>query len=382
MISEPTREMIRARLPGLVCLSVLCGILVAGLWPFHAPRNAVTWLENQNGLCFGRYGTIVSSGTFQMAGSGDSSSLEIWLQPAFPNASHTILSFYTPENPLQFSLHQYFSTLVLQREIQSRQHRIGIDGAFRQIKPLFITITSSAQQTVMYVNGALASIFPQFRLDQDLTGQLVIGTSPVANDTWSGQLLGLAIYHRELTAAEVVQHYDTWTKRGRPELSGNERVIALYLFSEHAGNIVHNAIQPGIDLHIPERFSLLQQPFLEPFWKEYKPGWEHWGESILINIVGFIPLGFFFCAYWSYRRPMKRPAVVTTVLGLAISLTIEVLQAYLPTRTSGTSDLMTNINSELISGLCYTARKPPELYSRKSMEVPSFGKWIMATQIK
>jgi hypothetical protein len=275
MISEPTKEIIRVRLPGLVCLSVLCGILVAGLWPFHAPRNAVTWLQNQNGLCFGRYGTIVSSGTFQMAGSGDeaSSSLEIWLQPGRSNASNTFLSFYTPENPLQFSLNQYFSTLVSQREIQSRQLRIGIDGVFRQIKPVFITITSSTQQTAMYVDGALASIFPQFQLGKDLTGQLVIGTSPVANDTWRGQLLGLAIYHRELTAAEVLQHYATWTKQGRPELSGNERVIALYLFSERAGNIVHNAVQPAIDLHIPERFSLLQQPFLEPFWKEYKPGW-------------------------------------------------------------------------------------------------------------
>jgi VanZ family protein len=366
MISEPTREIIRARLPGLVCLSVLCGILVAGLWPFHAPRNAVTWLENQNGLRFGRYGTIVSSGVFQMAGSGDeaSSSLEIWLQPGRSNASSIFLSFSTPENPLQFSLNQYFSTLVLQREIQSRQLRIGIERAFRQIQPSFITITSSTQQTAMYVNGALARIFPQFQLGKDLTGQLVIGASPVASDTWRGQLLGLAIYHQELTAAEVLQHYDTWTKQGRPELSGNERAIALYLFSERSGNIVHNAVQPGIDLHIPERFSLLQQPFLEPFWKEYKPGWEHWVDSLLINIVGFIPLGFFFCAYWSYRRPLKRPAVVTTVLGLAISLTIEVLQAYLPTRTSGTTDLLTNTLGTFLGVMLYGSKTARALLAK------------------
>jgi len=136
MISKPTREMIRARLPGLVCVSVLCGIFVAGLWPFHAPRNAVTWLENQNGVCFSRYGTIMSSGAFQMAGWGDkaSSSFEIWLQPARSSASHTILSFSTPENPLQLSLNQYLSNLVVQREIQNTPHRIGIEGVFRQVK--------------------------------------------------------------------------------------------------------------------------------------------------------------------------------------------------------------------------------------------------------
>src|SRR5437588_358732 len=134
MIRELNIEMIRARLPGLACLSVLCGMLAAGLWPFQAPRNAVTWLENQNGVYFGRHGTIVSSSTFQTAGSEGSSSLEIWLQPGLGNASHTILSFYTPENPLQFSLHQYFSSLILQHDlvlqhlIQSKQHRIGIEG--------------------------------------------------------------------------------------------------------------------------------------------------------------------------------------------------------------------------------------------------------------
>ena len=368
---EPTRAMISARLPGLACISVLCGILVAGLWPFQAPRNAVTWLKNQNGVHFGRHGTMVSSGAFSMAGSEDSSSLEIWLQPGLPNASYTILSFYTPENPLQFSLHQYFSSLILDRESQSRQHRIGIESAFRPIRASFITITSSAQQTTMYVDGALAGVFPQFRLDHGLTGQLVIGTSPVASDTWSGELLGLAIYQQELTAAEVLQHYDTWAKQGRPVLSGNERVIALYLFNEHAGNIVRNAVQ-GIDLYIPKRFSLLHQPFLQPFWKEYRRGWEHWGESVLINIVGFVPLGFLFYAYWSYRRPIKRPVAVTTILGLAVSLTIEVLQAYLPTRTSGTTDLVTNTLGTFLGVMLYSSRIARALLA-KAYGIPPSG---------
>jgi hypothetical protein len=377
MIDESTREMIRARLPGLVCLSILSGMLVAGLWPFHSPRNAVTWLENQNGVYLGRHGTIVSSGTFQTAGLEDSSSLEIWLQPGLPSASRTILSFYKPENPLQFSLHQYFSSLVLQHDLvlqhlsQSRQHRIGIEGVFGPIKPPFITITSSPQQTAIYVNGALARLFPQFRLEKDFTGQLVIGASPVASDTWSGQLLGLAIYHQELTAVQVLQHYDTWTKQGCPDRSGNGRLIALYLFSEHAGNTVHNAIQPGIDLNIPKRFTLLHQPFLQPFWKEYEWGWQNWGDSILINIVGFIPLGFFFCAYWSYRRPMKRPAVVTTLLGLAVSLTIEVLQAYLPTRTSGTTDLMTNTFGTFLGVSLYGSKTGRALLAKVYGILPS-----------
>src|ERR1700732_4047446 len=133
--------MIRSRIPGFVCVVVLCGILVLGLWPFHRRKNDVTWLRNENGLRFGRDGTILSSGTFQMAGSQDeaSGSLEIWLESGLTSDSNTLLSFSKPENPLQFSLHQYLSSLILQRKFQS-EHRtatIGIEGVFRQVKPVF-----------------------------------------------------------------------------------------------------------------------------------------------------------------------------------------------------------------------------------------------------
>jgi VanZ family protein len=327
-------------------MSVLCGILTLGLWPFQRPRNAVAWLGKEDGLRFDVSGTILSSGTFQMAGLQDeaSCSLEIWLEPGLTSDSNTFLSFSTPENPLQFSLHQYLSNLVLKRETWGDQHRtavISIEGIFHQIKPVFITITSGTQETAMYVDGALASTFPEFRLGKDFTGQLVIGTSPVKSDAWPGQLRGLAIYHRELTAEQILKHYETWTTKGVPELLGNERMTALYLFNEHAGNVVHNEIHPGINLYVPERYSVLHQVVLEPFWKEYKPGWGYL-RDILLNVVAFIPLGFFFCSYWSSMRPITRPALTTTVLGLVVSLTIEILQSYLPTRHSGTTDLVTN----------------------------------------
>jgi glycopeptide antibiotics resistance protein len=85
----------------------------------------------------------------------------------------------------------------------------------------------------------------------------------------------------------------------------------------------------------------LHEKFLEPAWKEFNLRSSYW-KSALINIGGFVPFGFFGCAYISITRARNRAALATVVLGTIVSLTIEVLQAYLPTRDSGTTDLITN----------------------------------------
>jgi VanZ family protein len=193
----------------------------------------------------------------------------------------------------------------------------------------------------MYVKGKLARTFPKVRIGDGCAGELVIGTSPVGESSWSGQLKGLALYLHELTPTEILKHYQTWRTHGQPDLARDEHAIAVYLFNERAGNTVHNDLAGGIDLYIPNRFSLLHQRLLNPFWNEFKPGAGYWID-ILVNIAGFIPLGFFFCAYWSSVRPIKHPRLITVVFGLLVSLTIEVLQSYLPTRDSGTTDLITN----------------------------------------
>ena len=71
---------------GAICIAVLCGILVAGLWPFHSPRNEVTWLAEENGLRFAYPGTIMSAGEFQPPVPPESScSIEVWVRAGAPS---------------------------------------------------------------------------------------------------------------------------------------------------------------------------------------------------------------------------------------------------------------------------------------------------------
>lgn len=377
MISESTRKAPRAWILASVCICVLISILVAGLWPFHSPKNQVTWMERANGVRFGEYGTILSLGTFQMRSSQGPApySFEIWLQPGLTIDTNTFLAFYTPESPGSFSLHQSNADLVLeggsQTDDQATPARIYVDNVFRQAKQVFITITLGPEGSTVYIDGALVRKFHQFRpSSNDFRGQLVIGDSPVKTDTWSGQLHGLAIYNRELTALQALDHCKTWTTEKKPQVAENENLVAAYLFREQAGNVVHNEVRGGIDLYIPARYMILHEKFLELPWTEFHADWGYL-KNVLINVGGFIPLGIFFCAYLSSVLQVKHAPVATVILGGSVSLTIEVLQAYLPTRQSGVTDLITNTLGTGVGVMLYgrIARLP--MLAKKSIGFPS-----------
>jgi glycopeptide antibiotics resistance protein len=118
-------------------------------------------------------------------------------------------------------------------------------------------------------------------------------------------------------------------------------VRALYLFDEHAGKIVHDYAGSGGDLYIPEHFLVLNQIVLEPPWKEILTQ-QSYLKNILINVAGFVPLGLLFCAYFSSVSRVRYAAAATVILGFTVSFTIEFLQASLPTRFSGVTDIITN----------------------------------------
>jgi hypothetical protein len=347
-ISRPTNVNIQHTLLTAICACILAGILVAGLLPFHAPKNAISWLQSGNGLFFGKHGSVVSAGSFGSGGptADGSCSLEVWLEPRRVRSSGTILAFYWPAKEVTpFALRQSVSDLKLDRGSQDRESRrtkIYVDDVFARLKPIFLTISAGATGTAIYADGVLVKKSTSFGLSsQDLTGQFIVGNAPSTTDSWSGTVKGIAIYGRELTPSEVKQHFADWTTRKQPEAATSTGLMARYLFDEGEGKVVHNQVDSVTDLVIPERFFVLHEEFLERPWDEFRNDWGYW-QDVAINIGGFIPLGFFFCAYFSAVWKVKRAIWLTIVLGFAVSLTIEVLQSFLPTRDSGMTDLINN----------------------------------------
>lgn len=327
-----------------ICCVVLCTILTLGLWPFHSPRNQVSWLDDQNGIRLGRYGTLASFKGFDTR-SGPGASIEIWLQPRRIWDSGTFLAFHNSATQLTLSFRQSQLDLVLQQpSLKHRRHptKLYADNIFRRSGSNFLTITSGPQGIQIYNNGVLARVSSAFRLfPEDFSGRLVLGDSSGQPDSWSGRFFGLAIYGRQLNANEVLVHYSTWSRTGRPTVGADEDPLALYLFNEHNGAVIHDQAGRGIDLQIPEKYQVVDKIVLEPFWTEFSMSRSYWS-AVFKNIIGFVPLGFCFYPWLSMTFRQKRAALATIALGTTVSLTVEILQAFLPMRQSGMSDIITN----------------------------------------
>ena len=75
--------------------------------------------------------------------------------------------------------------------------------------------------------------------------------------------------------------------------------------------------------------------------KEFEANW-HYVHGLLGNIAGFVPLGFIVCAYWGCTHTRRQAILYSILFGGILSFMIEVLQAYIPQRYSGTTDIITN----------------------------------------
>jgi hypothetical protein len=308
---------------------------------------------------FEEHGTILSSGSFAPPVSGGvERSIEIWVKPGKIKDSSTLLAFYSSAGPRQLSLSQSVSDLEI--HVQSSDawrsakiERTYIDDAFSDGKSAFWTVTFGGTGMAVYRDGALVRRSPLRPSISEFSGRLVIGNSPIFSDGWSGVLRGLAIYDTALGQTQIERHYSSWTKAGAPALISDDVCIALYLFNEHAGRVVHSKVRSAYDLYIPPKYMVLRQTVLDPVWRAFN--WSRSGgfwQDAFINIAGFIPFGCFFCAYFSARR-LRSPALCASALGAAVSVFIELTQSHLPTRDSSMSDLINNTLGSILGAAAY-----------------------------
>jgi len=296
-------------------------------------------------LHFDAYGQAYSTHSWRLNESsvtGDLSfTIEFWLQAA--DARHpqesAFFSIYGDSSDNDLSITQSRSDLLLGAYFRS--HNGTQKGQLRFYNvcggshPVFVTITSSQEGTILYQDAKQQARYPAAPVRY--MGRVMLGHEPDENSPWTGDILGLAVYDHAITAGEIEQHYGIWRSQ-RPWLLQSAR--ALYPLDERSGNVVHNRAGPAPDLIIPANFKPLNLTVLavpHPF--------RFHRIDTVVNVLGFMPLGFLLCAYLEdgkhYSR--KKAFVGAIILGAVTSLSIELLQVFLPSRDSSLLDVLNNI---------------------------------------
>ena len=243
---------------------------------------------------------------------------------------------------------------------------------------------------------------------------LVIGTDANGRSQWRGTIYEMAIYDRGLSEREIAdwswkggvgnrlkprtkiykapmetagsriqepgyKKEEPQTTRGNeqnpkdgiamhPKGARNEgmrqddRPLIHYVFDEVNTNEITFRGQKAIgvrdlgkgaaaDLVITQYFTPYKRAFLDRPSKNWNDYHLNIIEDMLVNLFGFVPLGILIFTIFE-RKYMGMGVCLSLAVaaGFGVSLTIEVLQAFLPSRNSSMLDLMMNTTGTLIGG--------------------------------
>ena len=346
--------------------------------------NQVSWLSNRAGLRFEDDGiaydseALPSPADARVAGQPANYTIELWVEAGVKPATDVfhLLTIHDGRLPSPFVLCQWQHGIILRastRDSQSARkiHEVGVDGALEERRARFITVTGSEAGTDFFFDGVRAGHFPQFVLDPEvLNGQMILGNAAARKNSWVGLLFGFAIYHRALDAEEIAQHHSLWTQGLARQLVDNPDLAALYVFDEPSGQQVHDLSHNRHKMLIPANYHPLQHQFLIPPWRDVAYDTPNY-RDIVFNVLGFVPLGF---CFFHYRRlsgavPWFTDALMVVIAGVAISLTIEAIQVWLPNRVSSMNDLLGNAAGTLF-GVILALTIRPNIATAESISKP------------
>jgi VanZ family protein len=340
-------------------------LVVALLYPFRfqcptrSEANHAEWLSEENGVEFALVSEIRSKVPNDKFNneliSGDGLSIEVW-------ASTGDYQQKGPARIVSYSFDPYFRNFTLGQEgsdliFRLRTEETDLNGfpettlknVFLSPAPYHIVVTYDFHIERIYVNGrkrAEETLIRGRLSNWDSSYPLVFGNENTGNRPWHGSLFVVAIYKRPLSPLEVLKNY----KAGRfyrpvedDVRQVKDRPIALYLFNESGGSVIHDMSGYGldIDLFIPEKVMIDEQKHVL---EVYAP---HPYDilDILENCLGFAIFGFLLTGYF---RRKYHGLLMTIFLGLAIGVIFsfgsESIDYFLDTRTSSLLDALSRVS--------------------------------------
>ena len=350
----------------VVVLSVL---LFFGLRPKDFLfSNGVSRVEDQAGIRFKKYGIAYTDPIKELrkeGGFGENGfSIEIALKPSSSEkAFNFILTLHNGNDGNQLLLGQWRSWIIAMNgddyNHKRRVKRISVNSASMSSEKQFITLTTSKDGTNLYFNGRLVKSKNDLALDIPYgdKARLILGNSQYGKHSWRGDVYGLAFFNHILGAQDAALHFKRWSQDRNFSFAKKGNPFLLYYFDEEEGTRVSDHAGGDHNLNIPPRMPILKKELLSSPWEGFKLD-KKGIEDIVLNLVGFIPLGFVFTSTLVGVGGVfkKKAAFISLFFCFMVSLVIETAQAWLPSRSSSQLDLMCNTAGSVIGimiGLWY-----------------------------
>jgi len=342
----------------LIGLSVvlLLILLAAGLKPRgFGLANKVSWIKGQAGIRFSKFGIAFTnpfkdSSPANFSGTDDFS-LEIALKPASYRGRRFkfILALHSGEDSEQLVMGQWRSWFVVMNgddyAYKKKIKRLSVDAASPSPTTRFVTVTSGKEGTRIYLDGEYLRSQKDLMLKIPPGGnaRLLLGNSVYGRHPWQGDIYGLALYRHTITSREAAVHFQRWAEDRSFSYAEDGKAFALYLFDEKAGTAALDHAGGNLHLEIPSRMQVLEKKVLAPPWQGF--GFNRsFIADMMINLFGFIPFGFIlFATSIRFGETFEKHGVlITVVFCFSVSLTLEIIQAWIPSRSSHMLDLLLN----------------------------------------
>jgi glycopeptide antibiotics resistance protein len=341
----------------LFCLvAISIAILFFGLRPKgFSFSNGVNWITDRAGIHFRKYGISytnhldikIEDNTID----SNKISLEIALkiEKPYKNGFSFIFAIHNGKDSSQLLLAQWHSEIIFMNgddyDYKRKSNRIFIDTALLPDGPLFLTMTTGSLGTKLYCDGKLIKEIKDLTLELPSGGKsrLLLGNSVYGTNSWEGDVYGLAFYRSTLTDEDVTVHFNRWSEERGFSFVKTDKPFVLFLFNEKEGEWANDHAVGNDSLNIPKTIKILEKKILVPPWQDFKFEQNN-VEDILINAIGFMPLGFFLFATLNRLdgNSVKHGILITAILCFILSLFIEIVQAWIPSRSSSMTDLISN----------------------------------------
>jgi hypothetical protein len=327
---------------------------------FHL-SNDVSWLGDEPGIRFGRYGiayaTLDNAQIKKNLSEVKAFSIEIAIKPEDFDLRgfNLILSLHAGKDSNQLIIGQWESSIIVMNgddySHERKTKRISTDIFSKPSKKLLMTITTGEEGTKIYIDGKLIEERPDLILDipKENTLRVTLGNSVHGNASWRGEVYGLALYGDRLVPETIQAHFNAWSNNKIFPFAKEESPILSFPFNERHGTETIDYVTGTQKLNMPTRFHILEKRFLSLTWQDFKAN-KSFFQDFVINLLGFIPLTFVLCALFIQSGGVlqKKAMLFSVALCFLTSLFIEIAQAWIPSRSSQSLDLMLNTVGALI----------------------------------